>query len=143
MTNWNWVCHRTCCSGCLGYCQKCWTTIWLDNDCSQTVLERHVLETIVFKLQLHPNTCMFQAFGGAGVSMDTPLAILYTHARTLRLADGPDEVHRRAIAKSEYRKGGKGKLWSVSIIFMSKMYECEFVWLSLHAIVYVFQNLLL
>lgn len=42
-----------------------------------------------------------QAFGGAGVSDVTPLAGLYTQARALRLADGPDEVHRYSIAKFE------------------------------------------
>ena len=45
-----------------------------------------------------------QAFGGAGVSQDTPLAMSWAHIRTLRLADGPDEVHNRAIAKSEFEK---------------------------------------
>jgi acyl-CoA dehydrogenase len=42
-----------------------------------------------------------QAHGGAGVSDDFPLARAWAHARTLRLADGPDEVHLEAIAKSE------------------------------------------
>ena len=42
-----------------------------------------------------------QAHGGAGVSQDTPLAGFYANARTLRFADGPDEVHRNAIAKIE------------------------------------------
>ena len=45
-----------------------------------------------------------QAFGGAGVSEDTGLARAYASIRTLRLADGPDEVHRRAIARQEYKK---------------------------------------
>ncbi|MCX7742771.1 MAG: acyl-CoA dehydrogenase family protein, partial [Tepidimonas sp.] len=45
-----------------------------------------------------------QAFGGAGVSQVTPLARSYAHQRTLRLADGPDEVHRNAIAKLELAK---------------------------------------
>jgi acyl-CoA dehydrogenase len=40
-----------------------------------------------------------QAHGGAGLSPDLPLASLWAHARTLRLADGPDEVHRRSIAR--------------------------------------------
>jgi acyl-CoA dehydrogenase len=43
-----------------------------------------------------------QAFGGAGVTSDPGLAKAYAHQRTLRLADGPDEVHRRAIARLEY-----------------------------------------
>ncbi len=42
-----------------------------------------------------------QVHGGAGMSQDTPLAYFYTLARTLRYADGPDEVHRNAIAKLE------------------------------------------
>lgn len=45
-----------------------------------------------------------QAFGGAGVSDDTPLAHLFVSARSLRIADGPDEVHRRQIARLEVRK---------------------------------------
>ena len=42
-----------------------------------------------------------QVFGGAGVSQDTPLAQHFAHARTLRLADGPDEVHLMSLAKRE------------------------------------------
>jgi acyl-CoA dehydrogenase len=45
-----------------------------------------------------------QAHGGAGVSQDFPLAWAWANARTLRLADGPDEVHREAIAKYELSK---------------------------------------
>ncbi|HEX3676806.1 MAG TPA: acyl-CoA dehydrogenase family protein [Sphingomicrobium sp.] len=45
-----------------------------------------------------------QAFGGAGVSEDAGLARAYASIRTLRLADGPDEVHRRAIARMELKK---------------------------------------
>jgi acyl-CoA dehydrogenase len=42
-----------------------------------------------------------QVHGGAGMCQDFPLAFYYTHVRTLRFADGPDEVHRNAIAKME------------------------------------------
>jgi acyl-CoA dehydrogenase len=45
-----------------------------------------------------------QIHGGAGVSDDFPLANMYAHQRTLRLADGPDEVHKRTIAQRELRK---------------------------------------
>lgn len=45
-----------------------------------------------------------QAYGGAGVSQDTPLAALWAQSRTLRLADGPDEVHRSSLAKRELRR---------------------------------------
>ena len=45
-----------------------------------------------------------QAHGGGGVSDDFPLAFTYAQARTLRFADGPDEVHRNSIAKMELGK---------------------------------------
>ncbi len=45
-----------------------------------------------------------QAFGGAGVTSDFGLAQTYAGIRTLRLADGPDEVHRRGIARLEFKK---------------------------------------
>ncbi|MCF8880588.1 acyl-CoA dehydrogenase [Hyphobacterium sp. SN044] len=45
-----------------------------------------------------------QVFGGAGVSQDTPLASAWAGIRTLRLADGPDEVHERAIARMEMKR---------------------------------------
>jgi acyl-CoA dehydrogenase len=45
-----------------------------------------------------------QVHGGGGVSDDFPLAMMYAHVRTLRLADGPDEVHNRAIALIEFAK---------------------------------------
>ena len=61
-----------------------------------------------------PNTTLrvldraVQAFGGAGVSGDFPLAAFWAESRILRLADGPDEVHRAAVAKIELRKERKG-----------------------------------
>lgn len=45
-----------------------------------------------------------QMFGAQGISQDTPLARSWTHLRTLRLADGPDAVHRRQVARTELRK---------------------------------------
>ena len=65
------------------------------------------LEIAMIKVQA-PNMALriiddaIQAFGGAGVTSDPGLARAYAHQRTLRLADGPDEVHRRAIARLEY-----------------------------------------
>jgi acyl-CoA dehydrogenase len=52
-----------------------------------------------------------QLHGGAGLSNDLPLAGAWTAARALRLADGPDEVHRGVIARLELARYGKGK-WS-------------------------------
>jgi acyl-CoA dehydrogenase len=45
-----------------------------------------------------------QAHGAMGVGPDTPLAAMYAHLRILRIADGPDEVHRRSIARAELRR---------------------------------------
>jgi acyl-CoA dehydrogenase len=53
-----------------------------------------------------------QAHGGAGVSQDTFLAAAWAGVRTLRLADGPDEVHTEAIAKQELAKWGKPRTHS-------------------------------
>jgi len=50
-----------------------------------------------------------QAHGGAGVSGDTFLASAWANVRTLRLADGPDEVHVESIAKWELGKSGKAR----------------------------------
>ncbi len=52
-----------------------------------------------------------QLHGGAGLSNDVPLAGAWTAARALRLADGPDEVHRGVVARLELARYGKGK-WS-------------------------------
>jgi acyl-CoA dehydrogenase len=45
-----------------------------------------------------------QVCGAGGLSQDFHLAAAYAHSRTLRFADGPDEVHRETIAKMELRK---------------------------------------
>ena len=45
-----------------------------------------------------------QAHGAAGVSDDFPLAQAYSYARTVRIVDGPDEVHRAQLARLELRK---------------------------------------
>jgi len=46
-----------------------------------------------------------QSFGGAGVSQDTPLAHMWANIRTLRLADGPDEVHLQQMGRNENKRG--------------------------------------
>jgi acyl-CoA dehydrogenase len=48
-----------------------------------------------------------QVFGGAGLSDDFPLAKMWAHARTIHIVDGPDEVHKRSLAKSVLRQFGK------------------------------------
>ena len=57
-----------------------------------------------------PDICLriidraIQVHGGGGVSQDFPLAEMYAHLRTLRLADGPDEVHKLSLARQELRR---------------------------------------
>ncbi|KAI9784981.1 MAG: hypothetical protein M1839_001177 [Geoglossum umbratile] len=53
-----------------------------------------------------------QSFGAAGVCQDTPLAEMWAHQRTLRIADGPDEVHLQQLGRNENKKGGalRGKI---------------------------------
>jgi acyl-CoA dehydrogenase len=53
--------------------------------------------------QVHTAVCdrAMQVFGAMGLSNDTPLANLWTWGRVLRLADGPDEVHLRTVARQE------------------------------------------
>ena len=67
------------------------------------------LEIAMIKVQA-PNMALrilddaIQAHGGGGVSEDFGLALAYAHTRTLRLADGPDEVHARSIARIEFSR---------------------------------------
>ncbi len=81
-------------------------TAWL----MDTVGNRHARTEIAAIKIAAPNVALkiidraIQVHGGAGVSDDTPLAAMYAHMRTLRLADGPDEVHKLSIARAELRK---------------------------------------
>ena len=52
-----------------------------------------------------------QVYGAAGVSGDFPFAGMYEGARTLRIADGPDEVHKILIAKNVLRRYHAGESW--------------------------------
>merc|ERR1712029_1080108 len=47
-----------------------------------------------------------QAYGGAGVSQDTPLANMWAHGRTMKIVDGPDEVHLIQLGRNENKRGG-------------------------------------
>ena len=64
----------------------------------KVVAARAACEVIDRSIQVH---------GGAGVSQDTPLARFYAAARTLRLVDGPDEVHLRTVAKQELARADR------------------------------------
>ena len=58
---------------------------------------------------------LFKFTVGKGVSADLPLFGMYQGARTLRLADGPDEVHRILIAKQVLKKYHQGLSWDFGI----------------------------
>jgi acyl-CoA dehydrogenase len=72
-----------------------------------TVGNKVAAKEIAMVKVLTPNNCVKvndwarQAFGAMGLSQDTPLTWFYAYERHLRMADGPDEVHRNAIAKQE------------------------------------------
>jgi acyl-CoA dehydrogenase len=63
-----------------------------------------MIKVVVPRMALHVIDRAIQAHGAAGVCDDFGLASAWAHARTIRLADGPDEVHREAIAKLELGK---------------------------------------
>jgi len=67
--------------------------------------ELAMVKVVVPRMTLSVLDRAIQAHGAAGVCDDFPLAAMWAHTRTLRLADGPDEVHREAIAKAELKRG--------------------------------------
>jgi acyl-CoA dehydrogenase len=67
-------------------------------------IEISAIKVVVPNIALRVVDRAIQAHGGGGVSQDFPLASMYAHLRTLRFADGPDEVHRMQVAKRELRK---------------------------------------
>jgi acyl-CoA dehydrogenase len=83
-------------------------TAWL----MDTVGNKHARTEIAAIKVAAPNVALkiidraIQVHGGGGVSDDFPLASMYAHMRTLRLADGPDEVHKMTIARHELRSVG-------------------------------------
>jgi acyl-CoA dehydrogenase len=85
-------------------------TAWL----MDTVGNKHARTEIAAIKVAAPNVALkiidraIQVHGGGGVSDDFPLASMYAHMRTLRLADGPDEVHKMTIARHELRRHSDG-----------------------------------
>jgi acyl-CoA dehydrogenase len=78
-------------------------TAWLMDTVGNkgAAMEIAAIKVVVPELAVWVIDRAIQAHGAAGVSQDTPLAALYSHARTLQIADGPDEVHRRSVARRE------------------------------------------
>jgi acyl-CoA dehydrogenase len=69
--------------------------------------EVSMIKALVPKVQTTVCDRAMQAFGAMGLSNDTPLAGAWTWGRVLRLADGPDEVHLRSVAKQEMKEAGE------------------------------------
>jgi acyl-CoA dehydrogenase len=67
-------------------------------------IEISAIKVVVPNMALRIIDHAIQAHGGMGVSDDVPLAAMYAGVRTLRLADGPDEVHRMQVARRELRR---------------------------------------
>jgi acyl-CoA dehydrogenase len=70
----------------------------------------HQIKVIAPRVALKVVDEAVQMFGAQGISQDVPLAAMWTHLRTLRLADGPDAVHRRQVARAELRKHTQQKI---------------------------------
>src|SRR5438132_11699503 len=69
--------------------------------------ELAMVKVVVPRMTLRVLDRAIQAHGAAGVCDDFPLAAMWAHTRTLRLADGPDEAHREAIAKTELKRSAR------------------------------------
>jgi acyl-CoA dehydrogenase len=81
-------------------------TAWMmDNaDAKEARIWISMIKTVVPNMSTRIVDDAIQAFGALGVSQDTPLASLYTSQRTLKLADGPDAVHRMVVGRQELNK---------------------------------------
>lgn len=93
-------------------------TAWMmDNvDAKEARIWISMIKTTVPNVSIRIVDQAIQMFGALGVSQDTPLAGLYMAQRTLRLADGPDEVHRMVVGRHEFRKY-KAQLEEVNATF--------------------------
>ncbi len=84
-------------------------TAWMmDNtDAKEARVWISMIKTAVPNISIRIVDQAIQMYGALGVSQDTPLAAMYMHQRTLRLADGPDEVHRMVVGRNELRQYGQ------------------------------------
>ena len=83
----------------------CLKAAWMmDNVDAKTVAPWiHQVKVVAPRMALKVVDEAIQLYGGQGVSQDTPLSKMWMLLRTIRLADGPDAVHRRQIARAELR----------------------------------------
>jgi acyl-CoA dehydrogenase len=77
----------------------------IDNaDAKAALKEIAIAKVLVPQTLLNVIDRAIQAYGGAGVSQDTPLAKMYSNGRTMRIVDGPDEVHMLQLGKNENKR---------------------------------------
>ena len=81
-------------------------TAWMIDRHGARAAAREVamIKALVPRMQMAVCDRAMQTFGAMGLSSDTPLALLWTAARLLRIADGPDEVHLRTVARQEMKQ---------------------------------------
>ena len=86
-------------------------TAWMmDNvDAKEARVWISMIKTVVPNVSIRIVDQAIQMYGALGISQDTPLAGMYMAQRTLRLADGPDEVHRMVVGRNELRKYAEQK----------------------------------
>ncbi len=81
-------------------------TAWMIDTLGKKAAQNEIAMIKIAVPEMHTNVVnrAIQAFGGAGVSDDFPLASMWAHGRTMHIVDGPDEVHKRSLAKSVLRQ---------------------------------------
>lgn len=86
--------------------QVCEAAIKIDTkDAKFALKEIAEAKILVPRILLEVLDDAIQAYGGAGVSQDTPLANMWAHGRTMRIVDGPDEVHMLQMGRNENKRG--------------------------------------
>lgn len=82
---------------------------WIIDTRGKKAAQNEIAMIKIVAPEVHTNVVLraMQVFGGAGLSDDFPLASMWAHGRVLHIADGPDEVHKRALAKSVLRQLAK------------------------------------
>lgn len=85
----------------------CNAAIQIDNSNAKGALKEIAeAKVLVPQMLLDVLDKSIQAYGAAGVCQETPLANMWAHGRTMRIVDGPDEVHVQQLGRNENKKGG-------------------------------------
>src|SRR5438034_3163108 len=82
---------------------------WMMDTAGKKAAQNEIAMIKIVAPQVHTNVVnrAIQAFGGAGVCQDFPLASMWVHGRIMHIVDGPDEVHKRALARQVIRQLAK------------------------------------